>query len=103
MLIDGNEIVANAKGVGVVDASIQAVSAVTRYMIPLQLLDHRVEIINPDTNSLVVVTLKLSDGTETFDVKEASTDMLEAALLAYTKGLALFYKRKMENGVSADI
>jgi threonine synthase len=103
MLIDGNEIVANAKGVGVVDASIQAISAVTRFMVPLQLLDHRVEIINPDTNSLVVVTLKLSDGIETFDVKEASTDMLEAALLAYTKGLALFYKRKMENGVSADI
>jgi hypothetical protein len=103
MLVDGNEIVANAKGVGVVDASIQAVATVAKYMVPLQLLDHRVEIINPDTNSLVVVTLKLSDGTETFDVKEASTDMLEAALMAYTKGLALFKNRQQDQQSTADI
>jgi threonine synthase len=103
MLVDGNEIVANAKGVGVVDASIQAVATVAKYMVPLQLLDHRVEIINPDTNSLVVVTLKLSDGTETFDVKEASTDMLEAALMAYTKGLALFRSRQQDQQTTVDI
>lgn len=91
--VEGDHVSVKGKGVGPMDAALTAIKSVSDGLIPTSLLNHQVEIIKPETNSLVLVTLTLENGSHRFETREASTDVLEAALLAFTKGLAIIGKR----------
>lgn len=91
--VEGNQVSVKGKGVGPIDAALTAIKSVSDGLIPIGLLNHQVEIIKPETNSLVLVTLTLENGEHRFETREASTDVLEAALLAFTKGLAIIGRR----------
>ncbi|TNE68584.1 threonine synthase [bacterium] len=87
--IKGKHIDAKAKGVGPLHAVITAVKSVTDTLIPIEVVDHNVEVLSPAASSLVVVTLRLSHKEKQFLVKSVSTDTIEAGLKAFVKGLAL--------------
>jgi threonine synthase len=87
--IQGGEAVSEAKGVGPIDAILTAIKAETDDVFPLEIKNHEVEILSPEINSLVMVTLALSkDGTD-WTSKGASPDTLEAVIQAFVKGLAV--------------
>lgn len=86
------EILSEAKGVGPIDAILTAIKAETDNLFPLEVKNHEVEILSPDTDSLVVVTLTLSQDGQEWVSKGASPDTLEAVIQAFTKGLAIAMK-----------
>lgn len=90
--IKGKEILSRDKGVGPIDAILGAIKAETDSIIALEVVNHEVEILSPDTDSLVVVTLTFEKDEQQFSTKGASADTLEAAIKAFEKGLALAYK-----------
>lgn len=90
--IEGQEVVSDAKGVGPIDAILGAMKAETDSIFPLEISNHEVEILSPDTDSLVVVTLTLSNQDQEWVSKGASPDTLEAVVQAFTKGLAIAMK-----------
>lgn len=90
--IKGKEIHSRDKGVGPIDAILGAIKAETDSIIPLEVVNHEVEILSPDTDSLVVVTLTFEKDEQQFSTKGASADTLEAAIKAFEKGLALAHK-----------
>jgi len=88
-LDDGAIIQHEASGVGPVDAVLRCAKRLTDLHLPLQLVYHRVEVLSPDSRSLVVVSMKLSYADQFVEVKAASPDTIEAALYAFIKGLAI--------------
>lgn len=90
--IKGKEIITEAKGVGPIDAILTAIKAETDNVFPLHVKNHEVEILSPDTDSLVMVTLTLTNQDQEWVSKGASPDTLEAVIQAFTKGLAIAMK-----------
>lgn len=88
------EVTTESKGVGPVDAILSAIKQETDNIINLDVKNHEVEILSPDTDSLVVVTLTLGkvDSEQEWISKAASPDTLEAAVQAFVKGLAIAMK-----------
>jgi len=90
--LQGREMVSEAKGAGPIDAILTAIKAETDNICHLEVSNHEVEILSPDTDSLVVVTLTLTNANHEWVSKGASPDTLEATLQAFTKGLAIAMK-----------
>jgi threonine synthase len=90
--LQGEEIISEAKGVGPIDAILSAIKAETDSVFLLEVKNHEVEILNPDTDSLVVVTLTLANNDQEWVSKGASPDTLEAVIQAFTKGMAIAMK-----------
>lgn len=90
--IDGEEITSYEKGVGPIDAVINAIKGESDKILPIEVVDHEVEILSPDTDSLVVVTLTFKKDGETWRAKGASADTIEAVINAFEKGLAIAQK-----------
>lgn len=88
----GEEIISEAKGVGPIDAILTAIKAETDSLFLLEVKNHEVEILSPDTDSLVVVTLTLANNDQEWVSKGASPDTLEAVIQAFTKGMAIAMK-----------
>ena len=74
------------------NAVLSAIKRKTDSIVPLQVKNHEVEILSPDTDSLVVVTLTLQRNDQEFSSKAASPDTLEALVQAFVKGLAVANK-----------
>ena len=74
------------------DAILTAIKAETDSFLHLEVKNHQVEILSPDTDSLVVVTLTLQKEDYTFTSKGASPDTLEALIQAFIKGIAIANK-----------
>ena len=90
--IDGKEIISHEKGVGPIDAIIHAIKAESDKILPIEVVNHEVEILSPDTDSLVVVTLTFEKDGQTWRTKGASADTIEAVINAFEKGLAIAHK-----------
>lgn len=90
--IKGKELISEARGVGPIDAILTAIRAETDNVFPLQVENHEVDILSPDTDSLVMVTLTLANSEQQWVSKGASPDTLEAVIQAFTKGLAVAMK-----------
>lgn len=90
--IQGDKVTSEAKGVGPIDAILSAMKTETDSLFPLEVKNHEVEILSPDTDSLVVVTLTLANKDQEWVSKGASPDTLEAVVQAFTKGLAIAMK-----------
>ena len=88
-LPNNEEITSLDQGVGPLDAVLTAIKCETDEFIPLEVLNHQVEILSPDTDSLVIVTLTLKKENYTFTSKGASPDTIEALIQAFVKGLAI--------------
>ena len=88
----GDEIISLDQGVGPMDAVLTAIKAETDSFLPLEVTNHEVEILSPDTDSLVIVTLTLEKDGHTFTSKGASPDTIEALIQAFVKGLAVANK-----------
>ncbi|MBO6534765.1 MAG: threonine synthase [Balneolaceae bacterium] len=91
-LPNGEEIISLDQGVGPLDAVLTAIKAETDEFLPLEVLSHEVEILSPDTESLVIATLVLGKEDHTFTSKGASPDTIEAVVQAFVKGLAIANK-----------
>ncbi|MEX0646743.1 MAG: threonine synthase [Balneolaceae bacterium] len=89
MKIRGRETTSGDKGVGPIDAVLGAIKAETDNFIPIEVINHEVEILSPDTDSLVVVTLTFEKDGQQWSTKGASADTLEAVIKAFEKGLAI--------------
>jgi threonine synthase len=90
--IEGKEVISEAKGVGPIDAILTAIKSETDNVFHLSVKNHEVEILSPDTDSLVMVTLTLTNQDQEWVSKAASPDTLEAVIQAFTKGLAIAMK-----------
>jgi len=90
--LEKEEVVSEAQGVGPIDAILSAIKSKTDSVFPLEVKNHEVEILSPDTDSLVVVTLTLAHNEQEWISKGASPDTLEAVIQAFTKGLAIAMK-----------
>ena len=88
----GEIIQPEATGAGPVDAILKCAKLATDAIIPLDVVNHNVEVLSPDSNSLVVVSLTLKGPDQEFVVKAASPDTIEAALNAFIKGVAIAKK-----------
>lgn len=88
----GEQVTTEAKGVGPIDAILSAIKSETDNIFHLEVKNHEVEILSPDTDSLVVVTLTLANNEQEWVSKGASPDTLEAVIQAFTKGLAIATK-----------
>ena len=91
-LPNGEEVISLDQGVGPLDAVLTAIKAETDEFIPLEVISHEVEILSPDTESLVIATLVLEKEEHTFTSKSASPDTIEAVVQAFVKGLAIANK-----------
>lgn len=91
-LPNGEEIISLDQGVGPLDAVLTAIKAETDAFIPLTVKSHEVEILSPDTDSLVIATLTLEKEDYTFTSKGVSPDTIEAIIQAFVKGLAIANK-----------
>ncbi len=89
---DQEEVISLDQGVGPIDSILTAIKAETDSFLHLDVIDHEVEILSPDTESLVIVTLTLEKEGHRFTSKGASPDTLEAVIQAFVKGLAVAYK-----------
>ncbi|MBO6586004.1 MAG: threonine synthase [Gracilimonas sp.] len=89
---DKDEIISLDQGVGPIDAILTAIKSETDGFLPLEVINHEVEILSPDTDSLVIVTLTLEKEGHRFTSKGASPDTLEAVIQAFVKGLAIANK-----------
>jgi threonine synthase len=91
-LPNGEEVISLDQGVGPLDAVLTAIKAETDAFIPLTVISHEVEILSPDTESLVIATLTLEKEDHTFTSRGASPDTIEAIIQAFVKGLAIANK-----------
>jgi threonine synthase len=80
-------------GVGPLDAVLMAIQVVTESILPVKLTDHRLEVLSPGTNALVVASITLSHNDFEVEAKAASTDVIEAGLDAWTKSYAMLYRK----------
>lgn len=93
MKINGEEeVVSLDQGVGPMDAVLAAMKAETDTFLALQIKNHEVEILSPDTDSLVIVTLTLEKEGHEYTAKGASPDTIEALIQAFVNGLAIAHK-----------
>jgi threonine synthase len=90
--IRGKKVLSEAKGVGPIDAILTAIKAEIDNVNPLEVTNHEVEILSPETNSLVMVTLTLAKDGRKWTSKGASPDTLEAVIQAFMKGIAVAMK-----------
>lgn len=90
--LEDRELISEAKGVGPIDAILSAIKVETDNLLPLEVRNHEVEFLNPDTDSLAIVTLTLANNDQEWVSKGASPDTLEACIQAFTKGLAIAIK-----------
>lgn len=90
--IQGRKTTSRYKGVGPVDAILNAIKGESDHIMPLEVIDHEVEILSPDTDSLVVVTLTLGKDGQEWISKGASPDTIEAVIHAFEKGLAVAFR-----------
>jgi threonine synthase len=90
--LEGKDVISEAKGVGPIDAILTAIQTETDNTFPLEVKNHEVDILSPDTDSLVMVTLTLVNSEQQWVAKGASPDTLEAVIQAFTKGLAVAMK-----------
>lgn len=88
----GEEVVSLDQGVGPMDAVLAAMKAETDTFLALQIKNHEVEILSPDTDSLVIVTLTLEKEGHEYTAKGASPDTIEALIQAFVNGLAIAHK-----------
>lgn len=91
-ILDREEVISLDQGVGPIDAILTAIKSETDSFLPLEVINHEVEILSPDTDSLVIVTLTLEKEGHKFTSKGASPDTLEAVIQAFVKGLAVANK-----------
>jgi len=91
--IEGRSVISKDKGVGPMDAVLSAIKCETDTFLPVEVINHEVEILSPDTDSLVIVTLTLEREEHQFTSKAASPDTLEALIQAFVKGLAVASKQ----------
>ncbi len=91
-LPNGEEVISLDQGVGPLDAVLTAIKAETDEFIPVEVVKHEVEILSPDTESLVIATLTLEKEEHIFTSKGASPDTIEAIIQAFVKGLAIANK-----------
>lgn len=89
LTINGVEVKSSNHGVGPVDSVLGAIKKETDKFIKVEVKGHQIDILSPDTNSLVVATLTLGYNDETVQVKAASPDVIEAAVNAFVKGIAV--------------
>lgn len=92
LLINGEDKISHDKGVGPIDAVLNAIKAETDNFLSLDVIDHEVEILSPDTDSLVIVTLTLEKDGQQWRTNGASADTIEAVIKAFEKGLAIAQK-----------
>lgn len=92
LLINSEEKISHDKGVGPIDAVLNAIKAETDNFLSLEVIDHEVEILSPDTDSLVIVTLTLEKDGQQWRTNGASADTIEAVIKAFEKGLAITNK-----------
>lgn len=85
-------VVSRHKGVGPVDAILNAIREETDHILPLEVIDHEMEILSPDTDSLVVVTLTLEKDEQQWTSRGASPDTIEAVIHAFEKGFAIAHR-----------
>ncbi|MEX2600950.1 MAG: threonine synthase [Balneolaceae bacterium] len=85
-------VISRHQGVGPVDAILNAIRQETDHILPLEVADHEMEILSPDTDSLVVVTLTLEKEEQQWTSRGASPDTIEAAIHAFEKGFAVAYR-----------
>ncbi|MEO1022107.1 MAG: pyridoxal-phosphate dependent enzyme [Bacteroidota bacterium] len=90
--LNGEEVISLDQGVGPMDAVLTAIKAETDAIIPLHIKTHDVEILSPDTESLVIVSLTLERDGHEFTAKGASPDTIEGLIQAFEKGLAIANK-----------
>lgn len=91
-LPNGEEVISLDQGVGPLDAVLTAIKAETDEFIPVEVVKHEVEILSPDTESLVIATLTLEKEEHVFTSKGVSPDTIEAIIQAFVKGLAIANK-----------
>lgn len=91
--INGVEVKSANHGVGPVDAVLGAIKKESDRLVKVDVKGHQIDILSPDTNSLVVATLTLGYGEQTVQVKAASPDVIEAAVNAFVKGIAMMWRR----------
>jgi threonine synthase len=80
--------------VGPVDAVLGAIKKESDKLMVVDVKGHQIDILSPDTNSLVVATLTLGYMDQTITVKAASPDVIEAAVNAFVKGVAILGAHK---------
>lgn len=90
MELEGEEVESLGRGVGPIDALISAIRKETDKHCVVAVTDHQMEILSPDTESLVLVTLTLEHEGKQVRSRGVSSDLLEAAIHAYEKGYGLF-------------
>ncbi|MFQ5847373.1 MAG: threonine synthase [Candidatus Methylomirabilales bacterium] len=94
---DGERLESSAKGVGPVDAVINALkeAASSRGRLFFELIDYRVEINSPGTNASVETTLVLKDAQENRIVAtRTSPDIIVASVQAFVDGYNLLWARQ---------
>lgn len=89
LTINGVEVKSSNHGVGPIDSVLSAIKKETDKVIKVEVKGHQIDILSPDTNSLVVATLTLGYNDQTVQVKAASPDVIEAAVNAFVKGIAV--------------
>lgn len=94
MNINGVEVQSAQSGVGPLDSVLGAIRKESDKVIKVDLIDHNLEVLSPGTNALVVATLTLGHNDQKYQVKAASPDVVEAAINAFIKGLAVIYRNK---------
>lgn len=92
MNINGVEVQSTQNGVGPLDSVLGAIRKESDKLIKIDLLDHNLEVLSPGTNALVVATLTLGHNDQKYQVKAASPDVVEAAINAFVKGLAVIHR-----------
>lgn len=90
MDLEGEEVESLGRGVGPIDALISAIRKETDKYCKVVVTDHHMEILSPDTESLVLVTLTLEHEGKQVRSRGVSSDLLEAAIHAFEKGYGLF-------------
>jgi threonine synthase len=89
LTIHGVEVKSSNHGVGPIDSVLGAIKKETDKIFKVEVKGHQIDILSPDTNSLVVATLTLGYNDQTVQVKAASPDVIEAAVNAFVKGIAV--------------
>jgi threonine synthase len=87
--LHGVEVESEAKGVGPIDAVLAAIRTHSDTHCKILVKNHEVDILSPQTDSLVVVTLTLEHEGRQIRPKGASSDTLEAVIHAFEKGYSV--------------
>lgn len=87
--LHGVEVESETKGVGPVDAVLAAIRTHSDTHCKILVKNHEVDILSPQTDSLVVVTLTLEHEGRQIRPKGASSDTLEAVIHAFEKGYSV--------------